>query len=71
MDFDYSKLNGKIKEIYDNQSNFAKELGMSRASLNAKLNNRFDFTQKEILKSCELLNLPKNKIYEYFFKILD
>lgn len=68
-EFDYSKLKGKIKECYDTQENFTKALGLSRTSLNQRLNNRLEFSQREILKTCKLLNINEDKIKEYFFTI--
>ncbi|WP_415287168.1 DUF739 family protein [Clostridium perfringens] len=67
MNFDYSKLKGKIKENFDTQDNFSKALGISRTSLSFRLNNHIDFTQSEIVKSCELLGLKNQEIVDYFF----
>ena len=36
--FDYSKLRGKIKEVFGTQAKFAKAMGMSTVTLSAKLN---------------------------------
>lgn len=69
MKFNYNKLKGKIKEVYDTQENFTRELGLSRTSLNQRLNNHLEFSQSEILKSCKLLNINIKNINEYFFKI--
>lgn len=67
MKFDYSKLKGKIKEIFDVQSNYAKALNLSETSVTNKLNNITYFTQSEISKSIDLLNIPFDEIYSYFF----
>lgn len=69
MGFDYRKLKGKIKEKFDTQDNFAKALGISRTSLSFKLNNRVDFTQSEMTKSYELLDVKRQEIAEYFFNL--
>lgn len=61
----YSKLEGKIKEVCDTQDVFAKKLGISRASLSKKLNGKVPFTQDEMLKSKEILNL--DSVDSYFF----
>lgn len=68
MAFDYSKLRGKIKEIYNTQDNFSKKLGIGRVSLSQRLNNILEFSQDEIYRTCELLELRKEEIPEYFFK---
>lgn len=65
--FDYSKLLGKIKEIYKTQDAFATALGIGRVSLSQRLNNHMDFSQNEIKKACELLGLAEGDITAYFF----
>lgn len=69
MNFDYRKLRGKIKEVFETQQNFAKAMKMSNTSLSEKLNNKVDFTQKEIHKAVELLGIPKDDIPVYFFAL--
>ena len=65
--FDYSKLKGRIREIFDTQSAFAEAMGMSTTSLSAKLNNKIEFGQKEIDKASDLLKIKKEEIPIYFF----
>ena len=65
--FDYSKLKGKIKEVFGTQSAFAKAMGLSGVSLSSKLNNLTGFTQSEINKACELLGISFEFIPIYFF----
>lgn len=65
--FDYSKLKGKIKEVFGTQSAFAKAMGLSGVSLSSKLNNVTQFTQVEINRACELLSIPVEFIPVYFF----
>lgn len=67
MDFDYSKLRGRIKEIYGTQDNFADALNMGRVSLSQRLTGKLEFTQDEIMKSCELLKFDPAEIPSYFF----
>ena len=67
--FNYSKLKGKIKEKYDRQDLFADNLGISSVSLSAKLNNKVQFTQQEILRSCELLDIGQDEVHLYFFTL--
>lgn len=69
MGFDYSKLRGKIKEVYGTQDNFAMKIGIGRVSLSQRLNNLLDFSQEEIIKSCEILGIKKEEIPTYFFTI--
>lgn len=67
MAFAYDKLKGKIKEIFGTQEAFAIALGIARTSLYSKLNNNTEFTQTEMLKSLELLQVEKSEIDTYFF----
>ena len=67
MDFDYRKLKGKIKEIFDTQDAFAKALGISNVTISLKLNNKAEFSQKEIDKASDLLKIKKEEIPVYFF----
>lgn len=68
MAFDYRKLKGKIVEEYGTQGCFAKALGVSERTLSLKLNNKVFFTQNEMKKCSELLNIDLDKILIYFFK---
>lgn len=68
IEFDYSKLEGKIKQYYDTQDKFANEIPMGRTTLNQKLNNKSDFTVKNIMRISELLNIQQEEINDIFFK---
>ena len=67
MNYDYSKLLGKIKEVFSNQENFANAIGISRTTLNLKLNGKGKFSQEEMAKSIEVLGIPQKDLPEYFF----
>ena len=67
--FDYSILEGKIKQYYDTQENFAKAIPMSRSTLNQKIQNNLDFTSQNIYRISELLNISREEIGDVFFKI--
>jgi len=67
MQFNHDKLRGKIREIFKTQQEFAKVLGISTVSLNHKLSSKVEFTQKEICKSVEILELKETEIPLYFF----
>ncbi|MVX63124.1 DUF739 family protein [Clostridium chromiireducens] len=69
MAFNYSKLRGKIKEVYGTQDNFAKALGIGRVSLSQRLNNILDFSQVEIYNSCDMLGIEREEIPLYFFTL--
>lgn len=67
MQFDYSKLLGRIKEFGYTQENLAKETGMTKVTMNLKLNNKAFFTQPEIEKICKILRITPDEIGAYFF----
>ena len=67
IEFNYSKLKGKIKEKYNSQGAFADSLGCSRAIFSKKLNNHVEFTQYEMDKICSMLEVSKVEIPVYFF----
>jgi len=65
--FDYSKLRGKIKEVFGTQEKFADEMKMSTVTLSAKLNGKVDWTQVEMNLACDLLGVPYDFIPVLFF----
>lgn len=67
MNFIYHKLKGRIKEKCNTQAEFAGRLGISEAALSARLNNSTAFTQTEIVKSLDILEISPNEIKLYFF----
>lgn len=67
MAFNYSKLRGKIREIFGTQEDFAKAIGIGTVSLSYKLNNKSEWSQQEINKAVELLNIQDDQIVLYFF----
>lgn len=67
MKYNYNKLRGRIREMYGTQEKFAEAVQISKTSISNKLNNITDFSQSEILKSAELLNIKTEEIGEYFF----
>lgn len=66
---DYRKLKGKIKEVFDTRSAFAKALDVDPSTLSYKLNNKSEWTSGEITKACELLNIPLVEAHLYFFTL--
>ncbi len=66
-EYDYSKLRGKIKEVFKTEGDFATAMVMSTVTLSAKLNNKIAWTQAEINLACELLEVPYEFIPVLFF----
>lgn len=67
MKFNYAKLKGKIREICETQDRFAEMMGICQATMSAKINNKTEFTQSEILRAVKILNLHYDEICAYFF----
>ena len=67
MQFDYSKLLGRIKECGYTQETLAKRIGIAESSMCLKLNNKADFKKLEIFLICKTLGIKINEIGTYFF----
>ncbi len=67
MNYNYSKLKGKIKEHFNTQEEFAKALGIGASTLNLKLNNKTEWSQDEMREALKLLNVSEGQIEKYFF----
>lgn len=66
--YNFDKLKGKIKEIFDTQNEFAIAMEMAPNTLSAKLNNLSEFTSNEISKAIKLLNIKsKEEAWNIFF----
>lgn len=63
----FAKLRGRITEKFGTESRFAKALGISLIAVSRKLNGVTNFTRKDILKWCEVLQIPVKDIPIYFF----
>lgn len=67
LEYDYSKLNGKIREVYGKCAAFAAAMGLSERSLSLKLNNKVGWKQREMDLAIELLGIVASEIGVYFF----
>ena len=69
MEYNYSKLKGKIKEVCGTQGVFAVGMRLSENSISQKLNNESEWSQIEMEAAMKILGLNKGDIVEYFFSI--
>lgn len=67
MQFDYSKLLGRIKECGFTQETLAKHIGIAKSSMCLKLNNKANFRHDEIFLICVALEIKTQEIGVYFF----
>lgn len=65
--WNYDKLRGKIKEKYGSQDKFAEKMKIGRVSLSQRLTGKLEFSQNEMNRAIELLELEKSEIPIYFF----
>ena len=69
MEFDYSKLLGRIKELGYTQKTLAAAVKMSVSQLNQCLKSKANFKHIKILAICSVLNIPVSEIGAYFYAI--
>ena len=67
VQFDYSRLKGRIVEVFGTQDAFAEAIKLGRVSVSQRLNNKLEFSQSEMLRSAEALGFPVSEISGYFF----
>ncbi len=69
IEYDFSKVRGRIKEKLGSEAKFAEKLDISSTSLSSKFNNRSDFTATEISRATDkdVLDLDIEEIGLYFF----
>ena len=67
VSFQYNKLRGRIKEMCATNEEFAKRMGLSSAVISLKLNNKSQWTQSEIYKAVEVLQIESADVPAYFF----
>lgn len=65
--FSYNKLKGRIVEKFGSQSEFSKKIPLSPQSVSKKLVGNSGFSQSDINRWCELLDIDTADIGSYFF----
>lgn len=67
MEYDYSKLLGRIREKCGGQIEFARKMGVSERTISLKLNNKIPWKQPEMTKAAQILDFSTDEIQSYFF----
>lgn len=67
--FTHAKLKGRMKELNIRQSDLAKELGMTNSTFSFRICGHRYWTQSDIAKMIEVLDIPKEQVSDYFFAI--
>ena len=63
----YKKLRDRIHARYSTNKDFAAVMSMDPATLSAKLTGKRSWGSDEIAQACKLLDIPAERVYEYFF----
>lgn len=71
MAYDYSKLSGKIREVFGTNGKFAKAMGLSERTVSLKMTSKVGWKQEEMDKAMNLLGVPCEEVGAYFFKQKD
>lgn len=64
---EYSKLRGRIVEMFGTQSEFAGKIGASEQTITNKLAGKSQFSQDDIILWCNVLGIAAGDVGDYFF----
>ena len=67
MQFDHSKLLGRIIEKFGSQKALAAKIGWTDSKLSARLTGNVQFDAEEIYMLADVLDIPAEEIPAYFF----
>ena len=67
MSMDYKLLRDKMQDKNINQKELAAAIPMSESHFCRKLSGEYPFTQSEIIRICEVLDIEAGDINAYFF----
>ena len=71
MLYDYSRLIGRIEEVFESQEAFGMAMDWSDETTRRKLSNESKLAIGDIHKATELLNIPAADCSSYFFTLKD
>lgn len=69
MEFNHSKLLGRIRECGLTQEQLAKAIGISAYSLSKKIQNKSKFDSAEMIAIGKELSIPLDEFGKYFFAV--
>lgn len=71
MNFDHSKLLGRIIEKFGSQRALAAAIGWTESKLSARINNsvQFDAEEMVLLSRPDVLDIPCEEFQAYFFTL--
>ena len=65
----YAKLRGRIVEKFGTIGKFGDAVGLSGTSMSKKLTGTTGFSQADIIRWCELLDIDMEEVGAYFFTV--
>ena len=69
MEFDFSKLTGRIIEKFGSRRAFADAMGMRAEQLSRRLSSRTPWSPVETVRAIEILEIDPIEISDYFFTV--
>lgn len=67
LEYDYSKLKGRIVEKYGTQRAFAEALGTTQVAVSNKMNQKSGFDTKDIERWSDLLEIDRADYSLFYF----
>lgn len=68
-EYDYSDLRARISEKFGTITKFASAMGCTKGAISQKLTNKVEWSQGDILKACDLLDIPTDQVAAFFIKL--
>ncbi len=67
VEFDYSKLRGRIIEKYGSIEAFSNKTSISNISVSKKLNNKVAISREDMIEWSDLLDIPLEEYGVFYF----
>jgi hypothetical protein len=64
---DALKIRGRMAELRIDQREMARMLEMSTVTFNSRMKDLRNWRSEEILNASRILNIPDERVFEYFF----
>lgn len=69
MQFDYSLLKGRIRQVLNTDKNFAAAINRTPQFVSSVLTGKSHFAPQDIIKACEVLNIKPEEIGDFFYTL--
>lgn len=69
MQFDYSLLRGRIRQILNTDKNFAAAIDRTPQYISMVFKDKAYFAPKDIVKACKVLDIKPEEVGTYFFTL--